>query len=235
MWIKQKPSILGKSGRINTNFLFKQDSIFVMDNHLCASWCWLQKIDTNKKYDFYHIDRHNDLLFPTPGIKEELELNKIDLQNISFAEYLNLNEKNNLNIEVKLFRWDNYILNFNEIYPNLFGERRFITKEYYECSEFIDSENKIEEFINEFHHWLEYSSNGCILNLDIDFFFSEDKGIYKLYSDELIKRVAKTIKQNIHKIDVLTIALSPECCGGWENSIKSFQILAKQLEIDIDL
>lgn len=33
-----------------------------MDNHLCASWCWEQKINPEYQYGIFHIDRHYDLL-----------------------------------------------------------------------------------------------------------------------------------------------------------------------------
>lgn len=61
MWIKEKPSQWEESGPTGVNFLFKHDKIYVMDNHLCAGWCWLQHTDLSRKYNFVHIDYHYDL------------------------------------------------------------------------------------------------------------------------------------------------------------------------------
>lgn len=37
-----------------------------MDNHLAAAWCWMQECDADTRYNFMHIDRHNDLGTNTP-------------------------------------------------------------------------------------------------------------------------------------------------------------------------
>ena len=237
MWIKEKPQQLLDSGSTTANFLYKKGKVYVMDNHLCAAWCWLQETDITKSYDFYHIDRHNDLLYPIPSIKEDLLNDNVDLEKITFEEYVELNENHpeELNIKAPLFRWDNYILNLNEVYPNFFGTTHFITKEPYPENEFIDWEYKIEDFLNSLHHWLKDSKNGGIVNLDIDFFYSNSKGYYQIYSDELIRKVGNVLVENMDKIDVITITLSPECCGGWENAFKTMKILDEVLDLGMEM
>jgi hypothetical protein len=37
-----------RSGPYNQNFLWRRDSVYVMDNHRAAFWCWLQRIDPRK-------------------------------------------------------------------------------------------------------------------------------------------------------------------------------------------
>lgn len=68
------------------------------------------------------------------------------------------------NLKVKLFRWDNYVLNLDEVYENFFGKKYFITQKSYPGSEFITHEASIEEFINNFDFWIKDSKNGCIVN-----------------------------------------------------------------------
>jgi hypothetical protein len=34
------------------------------------------------------------------------------------------------------------------------------------------------------------------------------------------------------KIDVVTIALSPECCGGWENAFETMKIFYEIMELE---
>ena len=42
-------------------------------------------------------------------------------------------------------------------------------------------------------------------------------------------------EENLENIDVLTIALSPECCGGWENSINTLRLFNNILEIEMEI
>lgn len=46
-WI-YKNHELKTSGCYNMNFLFNNGKFYIMDNHLAAAWCWLQKIDIQK-------------------------------------------------------------------------------------------------------------------------------------------------------------------------------------------
>lgn len=238
MWIKEKPIILGESSSNKVNFLFNKDKIFLMDNHLSATWCWLQKIDFSKKYNFVHIDRHYDLLDFPEVIKEDLIEKDIDIKNITFEDYINLKQTfpQELAFDVKLFRWDNYIMHFQNIYPNLIEKTYFITKKIGAKNDFVNYECEIEEFITDYDYWLDNNKkNGWIINIDIDFFFSNCKGYLQLYSNEVVEKVAENLMQNLHKIDVLTICLSPECCGGWENSIRVFNIFNRILNLDVDI
>ena len=238
MWIKLKPEVLGESNSINVNFLYKKDNIYVMDNHLSAAWCWLQEIDIEKRYDFIHIDRHYDLINRPEITKENISDKNIDITKLTFEEYINLVQETEekLNFVVKLFRWDNYIHHINNLFPNLFDKRMFITKKAGSKDDFVQYEYEIEEFINEFEYWIEDSKNGFIINLDLDYFFSRlNSKTVQLYSDETIKTVATLLKNKLRGIDVLTICLSPECCGGWENSIRVLKIFEDILELELNI
>jgi len=46
------------SGVYNQNFLWRSGSVYVMDNHRAAMWCWLQHVDPNHPHAILHIDRH---------------------------------------------------------------------------------------------------------------------------------------------------------------------------------
>jgi hypothetical protein len=64
MWIKQMPSNYYEqpSSFSGSVMLWKNEKIYVMDNHLSAIWCWLQSCDPKAEYNFMHIDMHYDLL-----------------------------------------------------------------------------------------------------------------------------------------------------------------------------
>lgn len=62
-----------------------------MDNHLAAAWCWMQECDADTRYNFMHIDRHNDLGTNTPfDIYRHIK----DNQHLSIDEYTNLSWTN---------------------------------------------------------------------------------------------------------------------------------------------
>ncbi|MFP9097730.1 hypothetical protein ACLI09_01645 [Flavobacterium sp. RHBU_24] len=135
----------------------------------------------------------------------------------------------------KLFRWDNYILNLQQLYPKLFASTTFITKKEGGITDFVQDEYEIEQFLGEYRHWVTNSKKGWIINVDLDYFFAPIRGYFQLYTDETIRLVAKEIKRYLAKVDVVTIALSPECCGSWEKAIHALSIFSEELELDIDL
>ena len=71
MWIKATTQDILRRNSYDThlNFLWKADGLplYIMDNHLAAAWCWMQECSSEESYQFFHIDRHNDLgaLAPT--------------------------------------------------------------------------------------------------------------------------------------------------------------------------
>ena len=91
-WI-YKNHELKTSGCYNMNFLFNNGKFYIMDNHLAAAWCWLQKIDTSKRYGLFHIDRHYDLLNNLTD--DFIAENRSELINKDFFFYLSL--KDNMN------------------------------------------------------------------------------------------------------------------------------------------
>ncbi|GMV20201.1 MAG: hypothetical protein AMXMBFR57_01500 [Acidimicrobiia bacterium] len=52
----------GRSREFTLNFLWEDGPLFVMDNHLAALWCWWQRLDDATQFRLLHIDRHYDLL-----------------------------------------------------------------------------------------------------------------------------------------------------------------------------
>lgn len=48
----------------NVNFVFNEKNIYISDNHLCALWGWIKCCRPGEKYNFIHIDFHNDLKCP---------------------------------------------------------------------------------------------------------------------------------------------------------------------------
>ncbi len=119
-WI-YKNHELKTSGCYNMNFLFNNGKFYIMDNHLAAAWCWLQKIDTSKRYGLFHIDNHYDLLNNLTD--DFIAENRSELINKDFFFYLSL--KDNMNNQA--IRYDNYIDAFNKLHPNLLQQIYYAT------------------------------------------------------------------------------------------------------------
>ena len=234
-WIYKK-KLLEESGCCNVNFLFNDDKVYIMDNHLCAIWCWEQKINPELKYGLFHIDRHYDLLYNLSD--DFLVQNRGRISGNNFNEFL-------LCVDIdtaRKLRYDNYIDAFCRLHPNL------ITYVYYVTHE--DGNNEINTSLEHIEKhkpslWdlptnISYWINDCrevdrwILNLDIDFFF-QDIGFgnaeCQFLTNKYISRVCQEIKVSYPKIDVITIALSPEFCGGWGNAFHVIKQINRELEI----
>ncbi|QNR22772.1 peptide arginase family protein [Croceimicrobium hydrocarbonivorans] len=232
MWIKKPHYKLKQSLDENVNFLYKEDNIYIMDNHLASAWCWLQEVDQEGKNIFLHIDRHYDLLNSPEVIQEYIIDKKIELKNLNFSEYENLEVIYEQKNASKIFRWDNYILNLQILYPKIFGKATFVThRDGNKEGDIITREEDFLTMCHEIHSWIEDSNNRCIINIDIDFFFTQlDKEYIQIYTNEVIYEFAKSLATLKNKITVITICLSPECCGGWNNALDIASIFSEALE-----
>jgi len=238
MWIKEFNGQLTTSWVENVNFLFKQDKIYIMDNHLCAAWCWMNQIEEVQNNNLIHIDRHYDLLYHSNIVKKVIIEPKINLKKLSFLEYENLSIKDSTGSLIKVFKWDNYILNLKEVYNNYYWKTIFSTFDFANPNpEFISKEINFIDFLNNIDDYInEIPNYNWILNIDIDYFFNtlNTKRI-KVFSDEFIYEFANKVKSIIQNLSVITFCLSPECCGGWENSLSVMKIFCDVLSIDFNL
>lgn len=237
MWIKEPKTKLERSHFDNANFLYNERNIYIMDNHLSAGWCWLQKIDPKKPNSILHIDRHSDLApAKVNSIKLAITDKKIDLQKTTFDEYLNLRQFGANNDSWPLFRWDNYITTLEAIYPNIYNKKYFAIHEDSSNIDFEIEKIMFWEIIKELDYWIKNDPDkSWIINLDVDYFYlNYNDKVIRVLSDEYIIAIAQVIKSVLDRISVLTICLSPECCGSWENSIRVTQIICNELEIDFE-
>lgn len=204
----------GESGPSKDNVLWREKNVFVMDNHRLALWCWFQTLEKSKRYNLFHIDAHPDL--------NESALKKFDLDlwTLSLEDYRSVWQED---INLPLFRWDNYLEVFLRNYPEMIGVTMSAThhlgsakqlsvdiKPYdlaERCSEIFSG----KKYINEFE-W--------IVNLDLDYFFSARPLKLELFSDDYVESLANSIGLGLESgmIKVLTVSLSPECCGTWEKA-----------------
>jgi UPF0489 domain len=214
----------GYSASHDDNVLWQKENVFVMDNHRLALWCWFQKIEKKKRYNLLHIDAHPDMS------ESALKHFNHDLWTISLSDYRTSLQAD---INTPLFRWDNYIEIFLKNYPEVLGSTYSATHQMgsektlgeevkpVNLAKFCHSVFSGERFINDLP-W--------IVNLDLDYFFSAAPQKFELFSGEFVKSIADSIQKGLESkmIDVLTISLSPECCGSWEKAEKMLERFSKE-------
>lgn len=221
----------GESASSKDNVLWREKNIFIMDNHRLALWCWFQELEKGNRYNLLHIDAHPDLN------DSALKNFEHDLWTISLEQYRESWEKD---INLPLFRWDNYLEVFLKYYQEMLGVTFSATHHLgstkglsveikpfelaRKCSEiFLD-----KKYIND----LEW-----IVNLDLDYFFSAQPEKLELFSEDYINSIASSIQAGLNsgRIKVLTISLSPECCGSWEKAETLLAKFSKVLNLSVQL
>jgi hypothetical protein len=204
----------GESISSKDNVLWNKDNVYIMDNHRLALWCWFQKMQKDQRYNLFHIDAHPDMS------ESALRDFNHDLWSMSLKEY---REAWQADINMPLFRWDNYIEVFLRKYPSMVGKTVSAThhlgssKELseeikaYDLVKYMNGLFSGEKFVNDLP-W--------IVNLDLDYFYSAAPEKIELFSGEFVDQLARAIELGLKNgmIGVLTISLSPECCGSWEKA-----------------
>jgi len=209
----------GRSNKDNTNFLYKKGNTFLMDNHRMAAWCWANCLNTDYKYTIIHIDKHYDAL----GCDIDLLTSRIpnDFKTLSLKDYDELIYNRGFGPS-KVFAWDNYIPIFHHFYSYLITNYKFYTHNIGTIAAYMKdciTHYSVYDLIENFPCCSEGITDKLIINVDIDYFFVESLG----YSRFLSERVTRKIIDSIMKLaddpkNILTIALSPECCGNWGKS-----------------
>lgn len=229
MWLLKKAE-LEDSGAFNLNFLFNQGKFYIMDNHLAAAWCWMQKIETKEKLGFFHIDRHYDLLNNLS--KEFIILNR-KLFTGTLSEYLNVSVK--VEDEYSAVRFDNYIDLFRKLYPRTLTDYYFATHEDGTYLDEIKSyKPAIWDLQNNISYWIGLEkTQKWILNVDLDYFFQEKNTTeFQFLTDEYVISICREIEKAMPKIEVITIALSPGFCGGWHQAFRVLRLITDYFSIE---
>lgn len=209
----------GESASAKDNVLWNKDKTYIMDNHRLALWCWFQKMEKGQRYNLLHIDAHPDM---SESALLALKNHDYDLWTLNLPDYREA-WQNNINLPV--FRWDNYIEVFLQKYPEQVGKTISATHHLgsrKELSEEIRAYD-LAKFMNGLFSGAIYENDlPWIVNLDLDYFYSAAPEKFELFSEEFVQSIADSIKLGLgnEMIEVLTISLSPECCGSWAKAEK---------------
>lgn len=204
----------GPSAAYEDNVLWNEGPVYIMDNHRLALWCWFQKMQRGSRYNLLHIDAHPDMS------DSALAHFQHNLWTMSLDEYRTTLQTD---INIPLFRWDNYLEIFIQKYPELVGQTFSATHhlgadkalnediEPYHLSSFMNSIFQGNRYLNELP-W--------IVNLDLDYFFTAAPEKFEFFSNEVVEAISCSIQTGLKNgmIEILTISLSPECCGSWDKA-----------------
>ncbi len=222
------------SGGFDQNFLWRSGNIYVMDNHRAALWCWLRHIAPEKPHALFHIDRHYDTL--TVAMEDWLENLPPDWRNLSIESYLRHSYEHDIG-SIELFRFDNYLsIYFDQFGTNLRavlpathqdGDPPNLTAGSYEQLDLW----KLPENLD---CWIDPIAKPWIVNIDLDYFFCDARAAEErqpLVSREYIEAIFSAVRERLDDgtIAVLTIALSPETCGGWGPSEQALEVAMSAL------
>lgn len=204
----------GPSAAYEDNVLCQDGIVYIMDNHRLALWCWFQKMQKDKRYNLLHIDAHPDM--SESGISHFHH----DLWTMNLDDYRTTIQPD---INIPLFRWDNYLEIFIQKYPDLVGQTFSATHHLgsnkalsedirpYDLAKFMKAVFEGHRFVNELP-W--------IVNLDLDYFFTAAPEKFEFFSNEVVEAISESIQTGLKNgmIEILTISLSPECCGSWNKA-----------------
>ncbi len=168
----------------------KDKEVYIFDNHNHSFYFAYQLfLDTNKSYDFIHIDQHKDLREPNiiferykEGLKSNDKFLKAEFEKLNL-KYEDYDYKNEIEFEKLIaYLYTNTELNVGDFIKPLMKEG--VIDEFY-C---IDSLYKMQEF-KTYDYKRDY-----ILDLDLDFFSKEMDYIKCEEKLELVKTAVKNAK-----------------------------------------
>lgn len=243
MWIiePQKNLSQKESKQFGLNLLWQKENVnvFIMDNHLAAGWAWMNHLDETKSYNFFHVDRHADLCC---GKAEQKRLNEIISElPFSIQQYTGYTFDNGISTPEppynKVFSWNNYIKQTQCLFPEWFHVSYFACR-----GDVKDPDTRLPlnitycpkpfELYKNIEFWVTCleANRKWIFNLDLDYFFDDE--YMRIFSDEYILAFAEDLKKAMDNIAILTIAMSPECCGSWENALSVLVLLDQVFGFD---
>ncbi|MFN8612442.1 MAG: UPF0489 family protein [Vulcanimicrobiota bacterium] len=223
MFLHEDPKPVDDPGE-DLNFLWKDPrrSLYIMDNHRAALWCWLREIRRDHTYSLLHIDWHWDSAKPYGCCFSGLE-------NMTLAAMLALRDTRAYFSDRPAICWDDFIFPMLKLRPKF---HRGIFVCHQSRGEWktnaLSKHPRCKVFpFQVFWEDLDFRelSGRAILDLDLDYFFFDIDGRKVLaYSEEFISRSLQWLDRNLPEDAVISIALSPSCCGDLAGCLKVLRL-----------
>lgn len=202
---------------------FPEQRIFISEDHNWAFSAW--EIGKQRGYidsgaALVHIDAHVDYVDPEIEIIEEVTTEKdaIDFgRNLGIAEFIIPAQQAGTIGSVYMISNDSVFINEETGFNRAYSLNHF--EHLYRRKWFDETEGK-----------------NVILDIDLDFFNFNYEDMYSnavLLPEQLIRRELEYIKKYMWKWDMITVALSPDFCGGREESKYLFNLFMDVFNLDI--
>jgi hypothetical protein len=225
-------STLGRSHVANDNFLWRSDRLYVMDNHRLAPWCWWQHMEGREPWNLLHIDRHFDAtwMLSNPWAAHLTESHRASLDAYRNARFP---IEGDVQALAPLFRWDTVVSVFLCSDPGRIGRLLFAG-----CAEgsmpAVRSEAiTLEQALAQLEAIQRSSSDDqWIVDLDLDVFVSRQVQTTagRTVRSDVLWQMGSVLGGGLagpSTRHIVTVALSPETCGGWESASDLLSVLCE--------
>jgi hypothetical protein len=203
----------GRNQSLSTaiNFLWRDGSLFIMDNHRAAAWCWLQHLGCAEPFVVFHVDAHYD----TAGAGGRLIEGQPKTSTLSLPEYLDAYIDDSGD-KIAIYRWDNYISLLHYHHSTLVAKWYFATHGIGQQPDFEFSAISAGNLLKAVSA-LQAEKAPVVLNIDLDYFRSVQGDRFPPEARaEFFQRIAELRASD--RIAAITVCLSPECCGSWSSA-----------------
>lgn len=210
-------------------FVWNQDSIYIMDNHRSALWCWLNEIrNKSEKIKLVHIDNHADM--SPKGLHCTCAKN-IKFDGLILKDYLEYRHNCQQYGSNFIFSYENFLRFFVQSYPNNINPTEvFITLNHWKHKPDTDpaiiqnlkkylsttkEDSDCSQLANRLYRsdlfklFKENTHFKWIVDLDFDYFYNESTNVLNI---KLAEEIFTSIKSWYDKsmIIAFTVAWSPE-------------------------
>jgi hypothetical protein len=226
VWIRElKERGSSQSSAVNVLWKDERTPTYLTDNHRAAFWCWRRHVARDDRYGLAHVDWHWDAASVEPDDLQLLDRSWDSLDDFEFFDQLQSTGRRTFDGPARLVRWDNYIDPFLRLCPGLVEghltahqDQRTMLKGALDAAVEASSAQvySLEAFFSHIDGILRAAAAPMIVNVDLDYFFTDLAGQpRRAFDPEFARTFFRVLASHRDKTSVMTISLSPECCGGW--------------------
>jgi len=217
---------LGKSGVSDVSFYFESGLLGVSDNHRMAYPFFARKASEHSV--LMHMDSHEDCAFFRE--EDKAELAKIDAV-ADLDAFVSYQYEYNGSAKCPV-QWGNWITALLHMFPQLFDRIYIICQgRCTSTSMYTEAEKRVlRRAQNEDSLWssAETAANSACFSLDVDYYYdcASERYFVRPGFPNPTAHFGRCLRRALDSPgSPLFVALSPSCCGGWENVMPFIQVI----------